>query len=178
MKQKTTLLELLRMPEISSMLPDFNIFLAAYLARAIQENFAFTTALSLRGFGICATIPSLYHFSLPCAVPCLRFVRYCPRNKKTIPINVVSCLNNGDDHQKRMEEQLHHIDEYISLCGEKDCNHEGLLSETVVTSVMDIGENEIFLLRQRTIRHLHQFKCSKRMLEYADQLTVNFQRDS
>ena len=56
MKQKTTLLELLRMPEISSMLPDFNIFLAAYLARAIQANFAFTTALSLRGFQICVTI--------------------------------------------------------------------------------------------------------------------------
>lgn len=52
-------------------------------------------------------------------VPFLRFVRYCPRNEKTIPINVVSCLNNGDDRQKRMEEQLHHIDEYIPLRSKK-----------------------------------------------------------
>ena len=35
-----------------------------------------------------------------------------------------------------------------------------------------------FLLRQRTVRRLHQFECRQRVLEYADQLTVDFQCDS
>ena len=75
---------------------------------------------------------------------CLRV--QVPRNEKTIPINIMTHLRSSDDRQKRMEEQLHHIGEYVLLRGKKDGSYGGLLSEVDVSPVREIGENEILSL--------------------------------
>ena len=69
-----------------------------------------------------------------------------PRNKKTIPINIMAHLQNSDDKQKHMEEQLHHTGEYILLRGKKDGSYGGLLGEVDAIPVQNIGESEILNL--------------------------------